>query len=774
LNNKLYTNIYQRGNTFYIRGVEGDDRFEYKEIYKPTLYTSTLKQTDYKDVYGNNVSPVKLDNVSSAREFIKRYSKLDDITVYGMDSFEYQLIHDHFNYDLTELDRSKIEVYSIDIEVFSGINGPFPKPYDTVEQIDEFGIINTELEPLALYPIPMISIKTWNNKAFLFTATPYKHNVNHPDIGKLDLKVNLYDNEEDMLFGFLNWWNKNPPDIVTGWNSTSFDIPYIINRIKRLSTSTDYIDLNTVSNGKYDKCTYNPLFNKPNLERLLSPWGIVNEKQGEDKFKNKTKYYEIAGISLLDYWDIYLKFTFDTKTDYSLGAICNIELDTTKIKYNASSLNEFFITNVQKYTEYNIHDANLVHLLDNKKQFINIVYTLSYMSKCNYQDTFGTIKPWDALIYGMLNERNIVVPLNTKKDKVRYPGAFVKLPKAGKYGFTISLDLNSLYPHVYMQWNIGPETLLEGDRIPAELKKAITYSPRLEWVENVDGRCIIHGLDDLINRRENLDALKKYDICLAANGSFFRTDTKSIFSEKLEEIYAARKVTKQDMNKFLAFLEDNKHQLSNDNKVKLRTKSDMLYGKQMAYKIFMVSLYGATGSPYFRWYHNDIASAITISAQLANRWIMRKLNDLFNKILGTADYDYVIYGDTDSTDGDTVIVINKNHSSVNTPEMQVTISSLYESLLNDYIHKDDENHNWIKKCEGLNSLSLNSITNELEYKNINYVKKHRVYKEIFELTVGNKTVIITSDHSLIVKRNDIILEVKPNDVLDSDMFIELV
>ena len=769
LNKRLYTNVFQRGNTFYVRGVEDEKRFEYKEVFKPTLYTSSNTTELYKDVYGKFVRPIHFDNVKEAKQFINQYNDDENLTVYGMDTFEYQLTNKDFGYDLSNIDRNSIKIYAIDIEVFSGINGPFPSPYKTENIINENGIEETEITPLALYPIPMMTIKTWDNETILFTSTPYEHDENHPNIGDLDVQVQRFDSEEEMLLGFLYWWSNNPPDIITGWNSTLFDMPYIVNRIKRLAERNDYIDLHSVSNGVYEKCKSNPLFKNKNVYKLLSPWKCVNEKKGKDRFENEIKYYQFAGVSLLDYFDLYKKFTFVTQTEYTLKHITSVELGTTKLEFTENDLNEFFINNVQRYTEYNIQDANLIQLLDQKLKLIDTVFTLSYESRCNYEDALGTIRPWDALIYGMLNTRNVVVPLSTNKVKIRYPGAFVKTPIAGKYGFTVSFDFKSLYPHVFMQWNIGPDTILSDDQVPREVREAITYKPTVEWLENSTERCVVHGLDDLVQKKENLDILKKYKICMAANGTYFRTDIVSIFSEKVEEIYADRSKAKGEMNRLKAKKEREKETLTKEELISINSKIDRLDVKQMAYKIFMNSLYGATGTAYFRWYNNDIASATTISAQLANRWIMRKFNQLLNKILNTDDKDYVIYGDTDSTLGTTKIKYRKYNK-----DYEVCIKDLYDKLAENFMKNDPENHNWTKFANDIKTISYNTTTNELEHKPIKYVKKHKVKKEMFRLTVEDKVVEITCDHSLMVERDNKVIEIKPQDVVNSDKFIKLI
>jgi DNA polymerase elongation subunit (family B) len=248
-------------------------------------------------------------------------------------------------------------------------------------------------------------------------------------------------------------------------------------------------------------------------------------------------------------------------------------------------------------------------------KLIELALTMAYDAKVNYEDVFYQVRMWDTIIYNYLKKRNIVIPPKEKTDKdSKYAGAYVKEPIPGKYDWVVSFDLNSLYPHLIMQYNISPETLLD-ERHPSAT------------------------VDKILNEEITFEMYKDYAVC--ANGAMFRKDVRGFLPELMEKIYKDRTVYKKMM--LAAKQEYEKTPTKNLEKEIARCNNI-----QMARKIQLNSAYGAIGNQYFRYYKLANAEAITLSGQVSIRWIENKVNAYLNKLLQTEEIDYVIASDTDS------------------------------------------------------------------------------------------------------------------------------
>ena len=274
---------------------------------------------------------------------------------------------------------------------------------------------------------------------------------------------------------------------------------------------------------------------------------------------------------------------------------------------------DFYTKGWQKYIEYNIIDVELVDRLEGKMKLIELALTMAYEAKVNYIDGFYQVRMWDTLIYNFLNDKGIVVPPGKRSDKDdKYAGAYVKEPIPGKYDWVVSFDLNSLYPHLIMQYNISPETL----------------------VQNRHPSATVNGL-----LSQKIDVPKEFALC--ANGAQYRKDIHGFLPEMMKKIYDERVQSKK-----LMILAKQEYQKTPTKELE---KSISKYNNiQMARKIQLNSAYGAIGNQYFRYYNIINAEAITLSGQVSIRWIEHKMNTYLNKILKTEKQDYVIASDTDS------------------------------------------------------------------------------------------------------------------------------
>jgi len=326
--------------------------------------------------------------------------------------------------------------------------------------------------------------------------------------------------------------------------------------------------------------------------------------------------YEIAGVAHLDYFDLYRKFTYSAQESYRLDHIAFVELGERKDGNPFETFKEWYTKDFQSFIEYNIMDVEIVDRLEDKMKLIELCLTMAYDAKVNYMDVLGSTKYWDILIYNYLRQKKIVIPQKVPKTKPdKFEGAYVKDPQVGMHKWVMSFDLNSLYPHLIMQYNISPETLVAQNKVP-----------------NM-------SVDKLLDRKVDTSILK--GVTLTPNGALFSTKKKGFLPEMMQSMY-------NDRVKYKKLLLQAKQEYENTKDPKLLKDISKYDNIQMAKKISLNSAYGALGNVWFRYYDLLVAEAITTSGQLSIRWIERDVNQYLNDILKTSGHDYVIASDTDS------------------------------------------------------------------------------------------------------------------------------
>lgn len=409
---KFYTNVYSRGDKIYLRGYGNDNR-RVQEIveYKPYLFVPKRREssTRYQTLDGKPVEKMQFESINDARDFLKRYSDVSNMGVYGLNNFKYLYMYDKFHGDM-EYDPSLINVISIDIETDS--SGSFPD------------ITTADKEVTA------ITLSRKGEKVVLgyFDYKPKTENVTY---------IKCKD-EWHLLNNFLRIWQSGrySPDIITGWNIEFFDIPYLVNRIKNIL-------------GLHEA-------------KKLSPWGILDERTVETHGR-ENQVYMPAGISVLDYLGLYKKFKFGQQESYKLESIAEVEeLQVKKLDYKSqgyTSLDDLYKRNFELFIDYNIDDTTVVDLLEEKLKFIDQVVAFAYDAKVNYNDVMTTVLPWDIIIHNYLLDRAIVIPQFKKGNfDTALVGGHVKEVIPGMKNWVVSFDLTSLYPHLIMMYNISPET----------------------------------------------------------------------------------------------------------------------------------------------------------------------------------------------------------------------------------------------------------------------------------------------------------------------------
>ena len=382
----------------------------------------------------------------------------------------------------------------------------------------------------------------------------------------------------------------------------------------------------------------------------MSPWGIVNDKKAYVGGGTSIQSYSFVGISVLDYMDLYKKFTYTNQESYALNYIASVELNKKKLENPEDNFKDFYTNHWKTFVDYNIHDTELVDMLEDKMKLIELVYTLAYSSKINYEDVFSPVRMWDAIIFNYLYERKIAIPLKEENGKSEvFEGAYVKDPIVGPHKWVASFDLNSLYPHLIMQYNMSPETLTD-TRIDTNVDKLLTKTPM-----NVP-----------------------VGLSTSGNGWCYTKDKKGFLPALMEEMYNNRSKFKKQMLKAEQEYEHNKDpQLVKD--------ISRLKNLQMAMKIALNSAYGAIGNKYFRYYDLRIAEGITLSGQLSIRWMANKLNDFMNKTLKSDGKDYVIAIDTDSIYLSLEDLVEKVCAGKNTEEKIVFMDKTCEKVIQPFI-----------------------------------------------------------------------------------------
>ena len=553
----FYTNVQPHGNYIALRGVnDRGESFKEKLNYEPTLFVESHKPQNpqWKTLDNRNVAPVKWGSMKESRQAMKEYGG----NVFGFDQFQYSFISDNYR-GMVDYDLDKIKIGYIDIETSS--EHGFPDVRNATEEV------------LAISYRCGKSFRTYGCQGY------------EPSEGVLFVPCT---SEEHLLLEFVNDWSMNYPDIITGWNSRFFDIPYLVNRIVKILGQK--------------------------MANKLSPWGWYKENEINLFGNRKQQVFELVGISSIDYMDVYKKFTYVNRESYSLNHIAYTELGEKKLDYSEySSLHELYKTNFQKFVDYNVRDVVLLERLEEKLKLLEMIISLAYMAKCNFNDVFSPVKMWDCIIFNHLKDQQIVVPPKKHETKLEaYEGAYVKDPKIGRHKWVASFDLNSLYPHLIMQYNISPETLV--------------------------GMHTESGLvDALLDKEFDVAFLKEKNLTMTPNGSLYTRKKQGFLPALMEKMYTDRVKYKN-----LLLTEQKKGKAADTNKLA------QYHNMQINLKIALNSAYGALGNQWFRFYDVRNAEAVSVAGQLSIRWAERAVNQYLNKILETENDDYVLASDTDS------------------------------------------------------------------------------------------------------------------------------
>ena len=572
---QFYTNVQTVGNNILFRGVIDGSRVKAKIPYKPSFFEHTKEVTEFKSLDGTYLREHKFDSMRDARDYAKMFDGVSGKKLYGNSRFEYAYIGEQYK-GMVDWDQDKISIGILDIEV--GSENGFPDPYKATE------------------PVTAIALKFLGGGMFVFGCGDYVVQGNERYMKCKD--------EYHLLKFFLKLWHDKCPDVLTGWNTKFFDVPYLVNRISKILGEEEV--------------------------KKLSPWNIISERKTVVMGREQI-VYDLMGVSDLDYLELYKWYSPNGKSQesYRLDAIAQFELGEGKISYDEyENLHSLYRLNFQKFIEYNIKDVELIVRFEDKLKLIELALTLAYDTKTNYSDVFAQTRMWDALTYNRLLQDNIIVPPRVIQHKDgMFEGAYVKEVQVGMHHYVASFDLNSMYPHLMMQFNISPETLIEPEKYTDEMRQVISS-----------------GVDVARMLNKSVDTSSLENVTLTPNGQFFRTDVRGFLPKMMEEMYEDRKKFKKLM---LQAKQEYENEKDDSKKYEIEKRIARYNNLQLAKKVSLNSAYGALGSQYFRFFDLRMAAAVTLAGQLSIRWIENKMNDYMNKLLKT-DSDYIIASDTDS------------------------------------------------------------------------------------------------------------------------------
>jgi len=479
-----YTNVSLHYNKLAFRGFENGKRVSRIIDYAPSLFVPSKNPSKwhtfqepheiYKPANLLPVEPIKFSSIKECRTFIRQHENYENFPIFGFTRYSYAWIAENYpNTDNFVDIFNQLHIAIIDIEV--GSERGFPTPEHANEEITAISVYLSS-----------------HQKYFVFGCGQY-----NPE--RSDIKYHKFEYEDELLRGFINFWSQNYPDILTGYNSTFFDIPYLFNRIRKVVGEDQ--------------------------AKKLSPWSMVSERHIRVMQKDH-QVFELVGIDNLDYLDLYKKFS--TKKDhenFKLNTITAYELGEKKVDFSEySNLQKLYKNDFQKFIRYNIQDVELIRKLDTKLQLMKLSVMMAYNAKVNFQDVFSQVLMWDVIIFNYFLKHKLVVPPIKKDTSGSYPGAFVKEPIPGLYNWVVSYDLDSLYPNLIVQFNISPDTLI-----------------------HKCGQLKDFSFEKVLSGDVDTDFLKSKQMTVAGNGQMFTIAKQGFLSSIIEPMYQERKAIKNKM-----------------------------------------------------------------------------------------------------------------------------------------------------------------------------------------------------------------------------------
>lgn len=551
--------------------IENGESFRDVINFKPILgYRTTENPTKgWTDLFGNTVKVRQFDSISEMRIFKKENEQNFDIL--GDVRPHVQFMAMQYPNDIVP-DTKHLKIWNFDIETIRDRDDPtqqkgFPKPEDT--------------------PFPIVTIAFQDMATNKYIELGYKEEYYPQDD---NVEFILCKDEQDLIKTFIKIYQQEKPHILTGFNISKFDIPYIVNRTLKV-LGKHYVTRLSLD-GKVKKIT-------------------VDGYNGstEDSFM-------LQGVIIWDFLELYKKYIGEPRENFTLDYISQYELGMGKVSYTSDheSLEDLYYDDYQKFCYYNKVDVERVSDLNNKLKFIELAFSIMVKAKCSPEVIFKTLEPWDCIFYNELLKQKKLCPSQKINPKENYPGGFVQDPEVGLHEWVMVYDIVSSYPNQIRSFNMSPETIIDDKHLPDEL---------LEIKKKFNDVTDFIDIDNLASVQSTLE---KYQVTLTAAGYFFRTDIDGFVADIYSKIFNER----VEFKKLVKSLAANGQ----------KEESGQMHLKQYAIKILLNSGYGAIANEYSRYHDLRIAKSITLCGQLSTRGSMKYLKDHLDLTS--------IYGDTDS------------------------------------------------------------------------------------------------------------------------------
>jgi DNA polymerase elongation subunit (family B) len=583
-----------------------DGKRVYKEYPAEYIFYHDDPRGKFTSIYG---TPVSRFSTRSGKEFRKEQAIQKNKNLYESDINPiFRCLENNYK----GKDSPKLNVAFFDIEVDFHQEKGFSPTSDPFNSITAISVYLQWMEQLVTLVIPPKHMS-------LETAQ---------DIAKDFENTLVFEKEADMLVTFLELIDD--ADVLSGWNSEGYDIPYTVNRITRVLSKDD--------------------------TRKFCLWGQFPKDRTFERFGAESQTYDLIGRVHMDYMQLYRKYTYEERHSYSLDAIGEYELNDSKTAYEGT-LDQLYNQNFKKFIEYNRQDTLLLDKLDKKLQFIDLANEIAHDNTVLLPTVMGAVAVTEQAIINEAHERGFVVP-NRKRigedEDTAAAGAYVAYPKKGVHEWVGAVDINSLYPSAIRALNMGMETVVGQlrpiitDRYIKDLVENKKKSFAAAW-ENVfgtfeytavmeqqagteitidwqDGDVSVHSAKEVWNIVFN----SNQPWMLTANGTIVTYEKKGVVPGLLERWYAER----QEM-------QAKKKDAKDPKEIAFWDK------RQLVKKINLNSLYGAILNPHCRFFDKRIGQSTTLCGRAIARHMAGYINEC---ITGEKDHvgEAIVYGDTDS------------------------------------------------------------------------------------------------------------------------------
>ena len=714
--------IYDR-NEDLIRVVERDDQGKrvFKEYSPRHMFYFQDPRGKFKSIHGEAVSRVNCKNIKELRKELAIHSnkKLYESDINPV----FRCLEEHY----LNVEPPRLNVAFFDIEVDFDPERGYASPDD------------------AFMPITSIAIHLqWMDTLVCLAIPPKTMSMAEAEAAVEDFpNTMLFSDEGAMLDTFLDLIED--ADLLTGWNSEGYDIPYTVNRITKVLSKED--------------------------TKRLCLWNQYPKRREYERYGKTAVTYDLVGRVHLDSLELYRKFNYEERHSYRLDAIGELEIGETKTVYEGT-LDQLYNNDFKKFIEYNRQDTALLDKLDRKLKFIDLANSIAHENTVLLKTTMGAVAVTEQAIINEAHRRGMVVPnrVNHQGD-TQAAGAYVAYPKKGIHDWVGSLDINSLYPSVIRALNMGPETIIgqlrqDGTRehIAKQMGKGKSFAASWEGLfGSLEYQSVLNqevGREITIDWEngdsDTLSAAQIYKLIfdsnqpwmLSANGTIFTYEYEGIIPGLLKRWYAERK-------EMQAKLRDS---ISAGNKI----EEEYWDKRQLVKKINLNSLYGAILNPGCRFFDQRIGQSTTLTGRQIAKHMAAKVNEII-----TGEYDHVgkaiIYGD--SVTGDTLIKMSNGK--------EITIEDLFNNISYKVIQDGGKEYAIpTSENDSYKVLGYNSYEDESVWRDISYVMRHKTNKKKYKIiSEYGKEVIVTEDHSLIVDRDGFTLEVKPTELQENDFLI---